>query len=129
MDYNSKILHWRGFDHWIIKLSIVPFMVNKNPSFKFQIMWLHDPSIQELMVDCQCEGMPTFCGAIYSFAKILQYVKFRLKKWDMQCFGNLDHNNLLAQAHLDSITCHILDHGLSFELCREEIIAAKALEE
>ena len=31
----SEILDWRGFDHWPIKLSITPFRISKNPSFKF----------------------------------------------------------------------------------------------
>ena len=31
----SKILDWRGSDHWPIKLSVTPFKTSKNPSFKF----------------------------------------------------------------------------------------------
>ena len=31
----SKILDWRGSNHWPIKLSVTPFRISKNPSFKF----------------------------------------------------------------------------------------------
>ena len=46
----SEILNWRGSDHWPIKLSVTPFKTSKNPSFKFQLMWLRDPSLQDLMI-------------------------------------------------------------------------------
>ena len=35
---SSKILDWRGSNHWPIRLSITLFKTSKNPSFKFQLM-------------------------------------------------------------------------------------------
>ena len=32
---SSEILDWRESDHWPVKLSITPYRVTKNPSFKF----------------------------------------------------------------------------------------------
>lgn len=126
---SSNILDWIGSDYYLIKLSIVPFRAHKNPSFKFQLMWLWDPSLHELMLDWRHKGRPTYGMDMYSFFKRLQYVKYRLKKWNMWCFGNLHHNKLLAQARLDSITCQIHDLGILVDLCREEALATKALEE
>lgn len=126
---SSKILGWRGLDHWPIKLSIVPFIAHKNPSFKFQLMWLQDPSLYELVLDWRCEGRPTYGTVMYTFVKRLQFVKYRLKKWNMQCFGNLHHNKLIAQAHSDSITHQIHDLVLLMDLSKEEAIASTALEE
>lgn len=42
---SSEILDWKGSDHWSIKFSVVSFSAPKNPSFKFQLMWLWDPSL------------------------------------------------------------------------------------
>ena len=37
---SSKILDWRGSDHWPIKFSSSPIALPKNPSFRFHLMWL-----------------------------------------------------------------------------------------
>ena len=42
---SSEILDWRGSDHWPIKLATTAYGVTKNPSFKFQLMWLRDHSL------------------------------------------------------------------------------------
>ena len=37
---SSKILDWRGSDHWLIKFSSSPIALPKNPYFSFLLMWL-----------------------------------------------------------------------------------------
>ena len=86
---HSKILDRRGYDHWPIKLSITSYGVTKNPSFKFQLMWLWDQSLQALMMEWWYEGMPTHGTTMFTFSKRLQHVKYRLKRWNKQSFGNL----------------------------------------
>ena len=74
----SEILDWRGSDHWPIKLSVSPFKTSKKPSFKFQLMWLRDPSLYDLMITWWYEGRPPHGTSMYTFEKRLQHVKFRI---------------------------------------------------
>lgn len=85
----SEILDWRGSDYWPIKLFVSHFQTSKNPSFKFQLMWLRDPSLHDLMITRWHEGRPLHGTSMFTFEKRLQHVKSRLKKWSKQCFGNL----------------------------------------
>jgi hypothetical protein len=101
---SSEILDWRGSDHWPIKLSIISYGITKNPSFKFQLMWLRDMSLSDLMMDWWYEGMPSHGTAMFTFSKRLQHVKYRLKRWNKQHFGNLQAQKLDAQSKLDNIT-------------------------
>ncbi|XP_057862719.1 uncharacterized protein LOC131071037 [Cryptomeria japonica] len=126
---SSEILDWRGSDHWPIKLSVTVYGITKNPSFKFQLMWLRDQSLHDLMLDWWQEGRPTHGTAMFIFTKRLQHVKFRLKRWNKQCFGNLQAQKLVAQSKLDSITCQIRDQGLTSDLSIAESLALKGLEE
>ena len=125
---NSEILDWRSSDHWPIKLSITSYRTFKNPSFKFQLMWLRDLSLPELMVNWWYEGMPAHGTAMYTFSKRLQHVKFRLKRWNKQCFGLLHVRKADAQTKLDNITRQICDHGLNSELSKAKSIALKDFE-
>ncbi|XP_057871389.2 uncharacterized protein LOC131077832 [Cryptomeria japonica] len=126
---SSDILDWRGSDHWPIKLCVLSYGITKNPSFKFQLMWLRDHSLRDLVLDWWYEGLPAHGRAMYTFSKWLQYVKYRLKRWNKQCFGNLHAQKLAAQSKLDSITRQIRDHGLSSDLLNAESLALKGLEE
>ena len=101
---SSEILDWRGSDHWPVKLFITPYRVTKNPSFKFQLMWLRDLSLPDLMVDWLYEGKPSYGRAMYTFSKRLQHVKFRLKRWNKHHFGNLQAQKVATQTKLDIIT-------------------------
>lgn len=126
---SSEILDWGGLDHWPIKLSTKSFIVLKNPSFKFQLMWLRDISLQDLMPIWWAEGKLAYGWEMYSFVKILQYVKYKLKRWNKQCFGNLHSNKINAQVRLDNITRLIRNQMLALELQSEEKFSIKDLEE
>ena len=73
--------------------------------------------------------MPDHGTAMYSFSKRLQHVKYKLKRWNKQCFGYLHVQKAAAQTKLDQITRRIRDHGLNFELSEDESLAFKNLEE
>ena len=126
---NSEILDWRGSDHWPIKLSITSYSVTKQPSFKFQLMWLRDFSLPDLMVDWWYEGKPSYGTTMYTFSKRLQHVKFRLKRWNKHHFGNLQAQKVAAQTKMDIITCQIRDHGMTYDLSKAKTSALKELEE
>lgn len=67
--------------------------------------------------------------AMYSFFKKLQFVKYQLKRWNTQCFGNILHAKTVAQASLYAITQGIREHGIFDETLKEELRALKAMEE
>ena len=46
---SSEILDWRGSDHWLIKFSSSLVALPKNLSFRFQLLWLRDSSLYDLM--------------------------------------------------------------------------------
>ena len=56
-------------------------------------------------------------------------MKFRLKQWNEQCFGNLQKNLREAQARLDSVTRQIRDQGMTQDLMSEESSALREVEE
>ena len=89
LSLSSKILDWRGSDHWPIKLIASYVVVPTKPLFKFQLMWLQDSSLHDLMAHWWRQGGPTYGTAMFSFSKKLQYVKKKLKHWNRNCFGNL----------------------------------------
>ncbi|XP_059076363.1 uncharacterized protein LOC131875739 [Cryptomeria japonica] len=78
---SSEILDWRGSDHWPIKLSVTVYGITKNPSFKFQLMWLRDQSLHDLMLDWWQEGRPTHGTAMFIFTKRLQH---GLEEWELR---------------------------------------------
>ena len=86
---NSEILDWRGSDHWPIKLIISSACLPQKLSFKFQLMWLKDPDLYGCVAEWWKDDRPAFGTAMYTFAKLLQYVKYQLKRWNRQCFGNI----------------------------------------
>jgi exonuclease III len=112
----SEILDWRGSDHWPIKLTTISTQELRKPSFKFQLMWLRDPSLKDLVSEWWRRGRPEFGTSMYVFAKLLQYVKLELKRWNRLYFGNVFQTKGLAQADLDDITRRIREEGLTAEL-------------
>ena len=56
-------------------------------------------------------------------------MKFRLKQWNKQCFGNLQEHLREAQAKLDSVTHQIRDQGMTQDLMFEESSTLREVEE
>ncbi|XP_057836070.2 uncharacterized protein LOC131046358 [Cryptomeria japonica] len=125
----SEILDWRGSDHWPIKFSTSAFPNPKNPPFKFQLMWLRDPSLGDLVAQWWRDDAPTFGTSMYSLVKKLQYVKFHLKRWNRLSFGNFRARKREALDCLAVITRQIRDLGFSEALGHAESQALKLVEE
>ncbi|GLJ17426.1 hypothetical protein SUGI_0303210 [Cryptomeria japonica] len=75
------------------------------------------------------KGRLAFGTAIFTFAKQLQFVKFHLKWWNCQYFGNIFHAKIVVQSELNGITREIREHVLSEALLSDEDKAVKDLEE
>lgn len=88
-------------------------------------MWLQDPSLHDYVVEWWHLGRPALGTSMYSFSKQLQYVKYHLKRWNKQCFGNIFH----AKVGLDAITHEIREFGLSEDSLKEEARDLKFLDE
>ncbi|XP_057818148.2 uncharacterized protein LOC131031127 [Cryptomeria japonica] len=116
----SKILDWKGSNHWPIKFFASSFAAPKNLPFKFQLMWLWDSSLHELVAKWWREGGPSFGIAMYFFIKKLQYVKYHFKRWNMSCFGHIKSRKRSALERLALITHQIWDNGFSNALGKEE---------
>ena len=125
----SEILDWRGLDHWPIKLAISSNRPPQKSPFKFQLMWLRDPDLYGCVAEWWRVGRPAFGTAMYIFAKLLQYVKYQLKRWNRYSFGNMFQEKYVAQAKLNDITRLIREDGVLEYLLREEARALKTLEE
>ena len=72
-----------------MKLSTVSTRVLQKPYFRFELMWLQDSSLYDLVSDWWKKGRPAYGTSMYIFAKLLQYVKFELKRWNQFYYGNL----------------------------------------
>ncbi|XP_059066656.1 uncharacterized protein LOC131857894 [Cryptomeria japonica] len=103
--------------------------VSHSPSFKFQLMWLRDPTLHALVEQWWRKGRSAFGIAMFTFAKQLQFVKFQLKQWNRKGFGNIFQAKKAAQTVLNGITSEIKEQGLSEALLRKDDRALKALEE
>lgn len=66
---------------------------------------------------------------MYTFSKLLQFVKYQLKRCNQQCFGNIFHAKVATQTELDDITREIREVGLSETFLNEEARAVMNLEE
>lgn len=66
---SSEILDGRGSDHWPIKLTIALPRQGINQSFKFQLMWLRDDSLHDLVLGWWSFGKLSHGTAMYSFSK------------------------------------------------------------
>lgn len=75
------------------------------------------------------EGRPSHGRAMYTFGKRLQHVKYKLKKWNKQCFGNLHSQWMVAQSKLDNVTCQTRDQGMTSDIGLAESLALRELEE
>lgn len=73
--------------------------------------------------------MPAHGRAMYSFGRRLQYLKYRLKRWNKQCFGNLHRHKMEAQSKMDEAMHQIRDQGMTVELSMAESLSLKDLEE
>ncbi|XP_057859366.2 uncharacterized protein LOC131068203 [Cryptomeria japonica] len=83
----------------------------------------------DLMAVWWHEGMLAHGRAMYTFGKRLQHVKYRLKRWNKQCLGNLHAQKFAAQSQLDTITRQIQDQGMFPDLSKVGSLALKELEE
>lgn len=92
-------------------------------------MWLRDESLHDLVLGWWSFGKPAHGTAMYSFSKKLQFVKYKLKRWNRQHFGNLFQEKKNAQSQLDSITRQIRDQGFTEELGVLEAATVKVVEE
>ena len=92
-------------------------------------MWLRDSSLYDLVSDWWKKGRPAYGTSMYIFAKLLQHVKFELKRWNRLHYGNLFHAKAWAQADLNDITRRIREEGVTVELLQDEAQAMRLLEE
>ena len=92
-------------------------------------MWLRDLDVYGYVAEWWRVGKPAFGTTMYIFAKLLQYVKYQLKRWNRYSFGNMFQEKYVAQAKLNDITRLIREDGVSEYLLREEASALKTLEE
>lgn len=81
------------------------------------------------MVDWWRSGRPAFGTVMHTFTKLLQHVKYHLKHWNHQCFGNVFQEKAFAQVELNGITRLIREDGVTVKLLQEEARTLKALEE
>jgi len=87
-EITAKVLPFGGYDHWPIQLELKGFGSPKNRPFRFENIFLSHPdfinNIETWWVeDLQIQGMNMFI-----LHKRLQRIKFRLKEWNKEVFGN-----------------------------------------
>ena len=70
--------------------------------FKFQSMWLLHPSFQELVATCWGSTMPVGCPMYVTMQK-LKTLKFCLKNWNYNVFGNVHRQLESARVKLGDI--------------------------
>ena len=94
LDFN--ILPWGGSDHWPVQLEVGFQTTPKNRPFIFEKFWIEHPTFKEKIKQWWREEQPEQGTRMFKLYKKLKYIKYRLKEWNKDTFGNINQekNNI-----------------------------------
>jgi exonuclease III len=118
---DCNILPWGGSDHWPMQLEAGFQTTPKNRPFRFEKFWIEHPTFKEIIKQWWREEQPEQGTRMFKLYKKLKYIKYRLKEWNKDTFGNINRekNNIEEKMKKLQETC-ILE-GCTEEWKKEEI--------
>ncbi|XP_059065926.1 uncharacterized protein LOC131857407 [Cryptomeria japonica] len=101
------------YDHLPVELSITVDGPPIRCPFKFEKLWLRDQSQREL-INGWWSGAPKVCGSkAFIFVKKLQFIKSKIKEWNLVKFGNILANKRDLEDRLASLQEDIIQKGMT----------------
>jgi hypothetical protein len=93
---DCNILPWWGSDHWPVQLKVGFQTTPKNRPFRFEKFWIEHPTFKEEIKQWWWEEQPKQGTRMFKLYKKLKYIKYRLKEWNKDTFGNINQekNNI-----------------------------------
>eukprot|EP00253_Pinus_taeda_P033211 PITA_33211 len=129
--YEASILPLIGSEHWPIKLEIALNDQNKKRPFHFESFWLRAPDFLDKVRGWWSDNKSGKEGhnKMHSFQLRLKGIKNKIKKWNREEFGNIQHEQGKLQSRLERIQQQIISDGRSQDLAEEEGRVITQLEE
>jgi hypothetical protein len=91
-----NILPWGGYDHWPVQLEAGFQTTPKNRPFRFEKFWIEHPNFKERIKQWWRDEKPEKGTSMLKLYKKLKHIKYRLKEWNKDTYGNIDQekNNI-----------------------------------
>eukprot|EP00253_Pinus_taeda_P027023 PITA_27023 len=128
-DITTSILPHSGSDHWPISLQWQhPGNVIGQP-FRFEGFWLTHPDFKDFVQYTWKAFTPPEGSKMYQFQHKLKNLKYHLKHWNVEIFGNIfkEHQNLMK--NLANLHQRIITEGHMADTLAEEQSIHTQLEE
>ncbi|XP_059070348.1 uncharacterized protein LOC131860020 [Cryptomeria japonica] len=109
--YEAEILPYIGSDHFLVLLRIKLEDPKGGSPFKFEDMWLRDPSLKELVHKWWMETRIGNQSKLYLFSKKLAHVKRRLKE-NKEQFKNIFVETDRISRELEALNKVIIENGM-----------------
>jgi hypothetical protein len=118
---DCNILPWGGSDHWPVQLEAGFQTTPKNRPFRFEKFWIEHPTFKERIKQWWWEEKPEQGTRMFKLYKKLKHIKYRLKEWNKDTFGNINQekNNIEEKMKKLQETC--ISEGYTEEWKKEEI--------
>lgn len=128
-DISACILPYSGSDHWPIELQWQrPGSTTRRP-FRFEASWLTHPTFKDFIRQNWNNSPPTEGSKMFQFQQKLKFLKFQLKNWNKEIFGNI----FKAQQHLNQqmkdLQQQIITDGYKEEFMEQEKYLRNQIEE
>ncbi|XP_059070772.1 uncharacterized protein LOC131860384 [Cryptomeria japonica] len=118
--FEANVLSLAGSDHFPIEILICLDCAPIRCPFKFEKIWSMDPTLKEFDASTWRKAPVRPSSEAFIFFKKLQYLKGKLKEWNIIKFGNIFDNRNKVEAELKDLECSILNHGITMEAFNKE---------
>jgi hypothetical protein len=119
LDYN--ILPWRPSDQWLVQIDADFQPTPKNRPFRFEKFWTKHLSFKEKIKQWWCEEKPEKGTRMFQLYKKLKHIKYRLKEWNKDKFGNINQEKNRIEEKIKKLQETCILEGYNEEWKKEEI--------
>ena len=91
IDMEGNIVPWGGSDHWLVLLEENFQGTQKIKPFHFESFWMEHPNFKETINIWWKEDIQEQGTKMYRHQGILKHIKKKIKQWNHEVLGNIDH--------------------------------------
>jgi exonuclease III len=116
-----NILPWGGSDHWPVQLEAGFQTTPKNRPFRFEKFWIEHPTFKEKIKQWWREEQPEQGTRMFKLYKKLKYIKYKLKEWNKEIFGNINQGKKNIEDKMRKLQEICIAEGYTEDRKKEEI--------